>query len=149
MVDGKLVIAIDFDGTITTESFPQVGQLMVGADAVIRRLFADGHKIIINTCRSGKYEGWAEDFLKENLIPYHLINSNLPELIDLYKQDCRKISADIYIDNTCLFPLPSRDVIYDIVNDKYICILEEQREERMKVIGQNGNTGEHYDERNN
>ena len=118
MVKGKLVLAIDFDGTIATLSFPEVGGLRKDAAPVIRRLYEQGHYIIINTCRSGKYEGMAEDFLKENNIPYHYINSNLPELIVEYKQDCRKISADYYIDDKCIIGLPSWEDIYTIIQSK-------------------------------
>ena len=71
------ILAIDFDGTIATDSFPQVGTLRKDADTIIRKLYKDGHDIIINTCRTGKYEGLAEYFLKKHKIPYHFINSNL------------------------------------------------------------------------
>lgn len=118
MVNGKLVLAIDFDGTIATISFPDVGALIKDADVFIRKLYEEGHYIIINTCRSGKQEGLAEDFLNAHDIPYHYINSNLPELIVKYSQDCRKISADIYIDDKCLMGLPSWGGIYHIIQDK-------------------------------
>tara|TARA_R110000851_G_scaffold78000_5_gene172081 strand:+ start:18183 stop:18617 length:435 start_codon:yes stop_codon:yes gene_type:complete len=141
MIDGKLVLAIDFDGTIASLSFPEVGTLRKDADVVIRKLHRQGHRIIINTCRSGKMEGMAQDFLDDNFIPYDFINSNLPELITQYKQDCRKISADIYIDDKCLTGLPSWEQIYELVQNKH----EQLLEERMNIIGQNGNTGEHYE----
>ena len=112
----KLILAIDFDGTIATDSFPEVGTLREDADVIIRKLYEDGHDIIINTCRTGKYEGLAEYFLVDNNIPYHFINSNLPRVIDTYKQDCRKISADFYIDNRNICGLPSWKEIYDIVS---------------------------------
>lgn len=115
----KLVLAIDFDGTIATLSFPEVGTLRENADVVIRKLYNEGHKIIINTCRSGIHEGSAQIFLENHDIPYHYINSNLPELILVYGQDCRKISADYYIDDKCLMGLPSWDEIYDIIQEKY------------------------------
>lgn len=111
----KFILAIDFDGTIATASFPEVGTLREGAYEIINQLYKEGHKIIINTCRSGKYEGMAEDFLKENDIPYHFINTNLPELITEYGNDCRKISADFYIDDKCLMGLPSWGEIYSII----------------------------------
>jgi hypothetical protein len=120
MVNGKLVLAIDFDGTIATPSFPEVGALKEDADVFIRKLYNEGHYIIINTCRSGKQEGLAEDFLNAHNIPYHYINSNLPELIVEYGQDCRKISADIYIDDKCLMGLPSWGRIYYIIQKKLI-----------------------------
>lgn len=109
------ILAIDFDGTIATESFPEVGTLIKDADVVIRKLYEDGHDIIINTCRTGKYEGLAEYFLQKNDIPYHFINSNLPRVIDHYKQDCRKISADYYIDNRNIGGLPDWNTIYDMI----------------------------------
>jgi hydroxymethylpyrimidine pyrophosphatase-like HAD family hydrolase len=117
MVNGKLVLAIDFDGTIATLSFPEVGGLRKDAAVIIRRLYSDGHYIIINTCRSGRYQGMAEDFLKENSIPYHFVNCNLPELIVEYDSDCRKISADWYIDDKGIGGLPSWEEIYDIIQD--------------------------------
>lgn len=114
-------LSIDFDGTICENSFPEIGKLKPDADVYIRKLYEEGHKIIISTCRSGKYEGMAQDFLDANKIPYHYINSNLPELIEHYGQDCRKISADVYIDDRCLMGLPaSWEMIYILIKLKEI-----------------------------
>jgi len=107
-----LTLAIDFDGTIAEDSFPEVGEIISGAAYFIDQLYGDGHKVIINTCRTGRYEGMAEDFLNEHSIPYHYINSNLPEKIQAYGQDCRKISADVYIDNRNVGGLPTWGEIY-------------------------------------
>lgn len=112
-------LAIDFDGTIAERAWPDVGPLIENADVYIRKLYEEGHVILINTCRTGKYEGYAEDFLNKHNIPYHYINSNDPELIELFKQDCRKISADLYIDDKCLMGLPdSWEEIYNIIKLK-------------------------------
>ena len=54
MVNGKLVIAIDFDGTIVEEGYPNIGAMRKGAYKYIRKLVNEGHFIIINTCRSGE-----------------------------------------------------------------------------------------------
>jgi uncharacterized HAD superfamily protein len=113
-----MILSIDFDGTICEQSFPEVGALRKNADKYIRKLYEDGHEIIINTCRTGKYEGMAQDFLDANNIPYYYINSNLPEVIAKYKQDCRKISADVYIDDKCLMGLPSWKKIYKLIKLK-------------------------------
>ena len=115
----KLVISIDFDGTICELAYPAVGELKKDADTYINILYNEGHTIIINTCRTGKYERLAQHFLDHHGIKYHYINSNCPELIKLYKQDCRKISADIYIDDKCLMGLPETwEEIYNIINKK-------------------------------
>ena len=115
----SLVISIDFDGTICELGYPGIGKLKKDARKYIRKMKKDGHKIIINTCRSGRYEGNAQDFLDNNLIPYDYVNSNLPYIIEMYGQDCRKISADIYIDDKCLMGLPETwEEIYNLVNEK-------------------------------
>jgi hypothetical protein len=115
----KLTLSIDFDGTICEQSFPEIGALKKDADVYMRKLQEEGHRIIINTCRSGKYEGMAQDFLDQNNIPYRYINSNLPVLIAQYQQDCRKISADIYIDDRCLMGLPETwEEIYNLIQIK-------------------------------
>lgn len=118
-----LVLSIDFDGTIVEEKFPDVGKIIPEAKKYINKLYDDGHHIVINTCRSGRYEGNAEAFLKRRGIKYHYINANMPFLIEQYGQDCRKISADIYIDDRCLMGLPSWKEIYEIVQTKYENIL--------------------------
>lgn len=110
------ILAVDFDGTIAEDSFPEVGLIRKGAKKYLQQLADDGHKIIINTCRTGRFEGMAEDFLIKHEIPYNYINNNLPKMIKMYKQDCRKISADYYIDNRNIGGLPSWKKIYKIIS---------------------------------
>ena len=41
---------------------------------------------------------------------------DLPQSIEYFKQDCRKLSADVYIDDKCLMGLPDTwEEIYNIV----------------------------------
>lgn len=102
-----MVISIDFDGTIVNgDNYPKIGSLQLFAKDVIQSWVDDGCKIIINSCRAGRYEGHAVDFLKENDVPFHYFNCNLPSSIEYYKMDCRKISADVYIDDKQLGGLP-------------------------------------------
>ena len=116
----KLILAIDFDGTIAMENevFPKIGEMLPDAKYFINELYGQGHTIIINTCRTGYYEGMAENWLKEKGIKFNWINCNDPNRIREFKGDCRKISADIYIDNRCLMGLPSWESIYRIVQKK-------------------------------
>lgn len=94
-----MVIVVDFDGTIVDSKYPNIMGLKEGAKEVINKYFNLGHEIIINTCRSGKFEGDAQMVLDDNGIKYTYINSNLPRLIEKYGADCRKISGDVYIDD--------------------------------------------------
>lgn len=95
----KLRIAIDFDGQIVSQAYPKVGVLLNGAKETIKKWRYDGHIITINTCRSNQFESDAIEFLKENQIEYDFINENDPILIEQYNTDCRKISADLYLDD--------------------------------------------------
>lgn len=114
-----LTLAIDFDGTIVEEAFPGIGKMKPEADIYINMLYDEGYMILINTCRTGSYEGDAENFLRRRKIKYHYINCNLPKSIEYFKQDCRKLSADIYIDDKCLLGLPNTwKEIYDLIQIK-------------------------------
>ncbi|MFW6008244.1 MAG: hydrolase [archaeon] len=102
----KKIIAIDFDGVIVEESFPIIGKLMDGAAKTIKDLNEAGYTLILWTNRTneysdengkpGNYLDKAIKFLKENNL-YHLfykINENVAD-----KYNCRKVYADIYIDD--------------------------------------------------
>jgi hypothetical protein len=106
MGNNKLIISIDFDNTIVSQAYPEVGILKSNCKRIINKWYEAGHKIIINTCRSGKFHGDCEKFLIENGISFNYINCNLPELITFYGADTRKISADVYIDDRNLGGLP-------------------------------------------
>lgn len=95
----KLNICIDFDGTIVSENYPNIGVLLNGAKEAINKWFELGHTIIINTCRSGQAEENARIFLNENGVKFHYLNENNPVLIEKYGMDCRKMSGDIYFDD--------------------------------------------------
>ena len=101
-----MIIAIDFDGTIAEEIWPGPGPVYPLAKVVINKWYYAGHTIIINTCRSGRHQGHAVDLLGKTGIKFTWVNNNDPKLIDQYGMDCRKISADVYIDNKQLGGLP-------------------------------------------
>lgn len=95
----KLVLAIDFDGTVAKTEYPIIICLMPHAKEVINKLSAEGHTIIINSCRANEPAEMMKNFLDEHGINYHHINENSPHRIQTYGSDTRKISADLYIDD--------------------------------------------------
>ncbi len=94
-----MIIAIDFDGTIVENAFPAIGEMRSGAKKHIKKLRQRGYKIIISTCREGDKATEAKAYLEARNVPFDAFNENLPEMIELYGGDCRKISADIYVDD--------------------------------------------------
>lgn len=109
-------LAIDFDGTIVENDYPNIGNKIRGAVKYMRILHLEGHKIIINTCRAQEFESEAKAFLINEGIPFDYMNCNLPEDINHFGMDCRKISADIYIDDKQVGGLPPWREIYEHIN---------------------------------
>jgi hydroxymethylpyrimidine pyrophosphatase-like HAD family hydrolase len=114
----RFVIAIDFDGTIAEDKYPEIGPILPMAKNVINKLYRAGHFIIINTCRVGGTMGDVEKFLEEMDVHHHYINTNLPSKIREYGVDCRKISADIYIDDKNLMHISDWGIIAEQLTEK-------------------------------
>lgn len=101
-----MIIAIDFDGTISRGKFPAIDGLQPYAAEVINRLYQQGHYLIINTCRSGEQCVDAVNFMLQQGIPFHRINDNQPDQTALYNNNSRKIYAHLYIDDKNLGGFP-------------------------------------------
>ena len=93
-----MFIAVDFDGTCVTHEYPEVGK-DIGAAPVLRKLVDAGHKIILNTMRSGKELEDAEHWFKLNNI--HLFGSNINPTQKSWT-DSPKVYANLYIDDAAL-----------------------------------------------
>lgn len=129
-IDNLVVLSIDFDGTIATAEWPGIGELLHEADVYINLLYSEGFYIIINTCRTNRHMNEAVEFMYKKGIKFHLINQNNPTLCALYgDEDCRKINADIFIDDKNLGGLPGPwSIIYQLVHKR----ADELREEFKK-----------------
>ena len=105
----KLEINIDFDGTVITHDFPNIGK-DIGSVSVLKKLVAKGHKLILFTMRSNRpYVGVngksrntlheAVDWFKKNDITLYGINTN-PTQKDW--TDSPKSYGHLLIDDTAL-----------------------------------------------
>lgn len=92
-------IAIDFDGTLCINKFPEIGMPKWDTfiDAFVEQ--SKGHKLILWTCRTGEMLDNAVKWCKERGLVFDAINENLPERIEYLGSDCRKIGADEYWDD--------------------------------------------------
>lgn len=115
-----MIIAIDFDGTIVEDRYPEIGKLIDGAREVINRLYDEGYEIIIWSCRARVGKARAIEFLAKNGIKYHRFNESSPANLKQYNNvDTRKVYADLYIDDKGLMkPLPPWSEIYEMVHDR-------------------------------
>jgi len=94
-----MIIAIDFDGTIVTDRYPNIGEPNQRLIQFLKNLDRSENQIILNTCRVDKYLDEAIAFCKNVGLEFDAVNENLKARIEQYGGDTRKISADIYIDD--------------------------------------------------
>jgi hydroxymethylpyrimidine pyrophosphatase-like HAD family hydrolase len=69
-------IAVDFDGTIVTHKYPEIGEPVDKALYTLRRLRSANHKIILFTMRSGEKLDEAIKYLEDAGIQLYGINEN-------------------------------------------------------------------------
>jgi len=110
----EMTIAVDFDGTCVTHSFPELG-VSIGAQHVLRQLVDKGHQLILWTMRcdgqeqstsASEYEIHAGDYLaqaikwfEDNDIPLYGIQRNPSQ--DNWTSS-PKCYAQLYIDDAAL-----------------------------------------------
>lgn len=99
-----MIIAVDFDGTLCENSFPEIGRPNL---ELIRKLKANrnnGDKLILWTCRTHEDLAKAIAWCNGHGLFFDAINENLPEILALFGGDSRKIFADVYIDDRSIEP---------------------------------------------
>lgn len=111
----KAIFAIDFDGTIVREVFPGIGAPVPGAIEWLKRAKAEGHTIILYTCREGPTLEPAIQYLRSNGVEFDLVNENPPHLIARYG-DCRKITCDFLFDDHSWPPFDSWESAHEILD---------------------------------
>ena len=94
----KAIIALDFDGTVVTHAYPEVGE-DIGAVAVLKELVAQEDMLILWTMRSGTLLEDAVAWFKKHDIPLWSINEN-PSQKEWTESP--KLHADLLIDDSAL-----------------------------------------------
>lgn len=97
--DMNKIIAVDFDGTLCENRWPYIGAPNSELIEYLRQRQRAGNKIILWTCRAGEKLEEAMDWCREHGLYFNAVNENLPEAIDLFGTDTRKIFAHEYIDD--------------------------------------------------
>jgi len=69
-----MIICVDFDGTIVTHDYPNIGKPVPDALRVLQELRRADHKIILFTMRSGKNLKEAERYLQNNGVQLYGVN---------------------------------------------------------------------------
>jgi len=98
MISETLTIAIDFDGTIVEDEYPEIGKAKLFAFETLRKLQEKGYRLILWTYRNGETLDRAILFCEENGISFYAVNKSFPEE-EFDSNYSRKINADIFIDD--------------------------------------------------
>lgn len=95
-----MIIAVDFDGVLTPNGhWPSVGEPNAAVIEWLKELKESGNKIILWTNRVGLALEAAVTFCRGYGLEFDAVNENLPEIIDYFGSDSRKVYANYYIDD--------------------------------------------------
>lgn len=97
-----MVFAVDFDGTLSFGQWPEVGVANEGLIDFLKKRKNQGDKLILWTCREGETLDKAVAWCHEHGLEFDAVNDNLPEIIEQYQWNSRKISCDFYIDDKAI-----------------------------------------------
>lgn len=98
------IIAVDFDGTLCSDCYPNIGEPNLPLIVLLQRLQKQGKQIILWTCRCGKQLQEAVDWCSSFGLQFDAVNENVRQTLERYGTESRKISADVYIDDKACYP---------------------------------------------
>lgn len=94
------IIAVDFDGTLVEDKWPEIGEPNKEMFEFLKYLQKEHSiKLILWTSRTDRHLINAIEFCKAQGIEFDAINENIPEVKALTGRDTRKVYADIYLDD--------------------------------------------------
>ena len=114
-------IAIDFDGTIVEHRYPRIGKEIPFAIATLKQLQTERHLLVLWTVREGKLLDEAVDFCRKRGLEFYAVNANHPEeeVRNEMTSPCRKVVADLYIDDLNVGKLPDWGAIYEMIHNRW------------------------------
>lgn len=94
-----MIIAIDFDGVLVKDKFPEIGEANLEMVFTVWKLGFTKHELILWTSRIGKRLEEAVQWCEDHNLKFTCINANTPNNLAKYGTDPRKAFADVYIDD--------------------------------------------------
>lgn len=125
-----MIIAVDFDGTIVEERYPNIGNEISDAFDVLKRFQNEGHRLLLWTYRNDSKLEEAVAFCRQNGVEFYAVNKNYPEE-EFDARSPRKLLADVYIDDRNIGGMKPWKEIYEIITQKS---LESKTPKKFKLF---------------
>ena len=93
------IIAVDFDGTLVEDAFPEIGKVRDRVWTMVIRAQHQGAKIILWTSRDNDRLKAAVEFCTARGLHFDAINDNLDECKVMFNNNTRKVYANEYWDD--------------------------------------------------
>jgi len=111
IVKQSKTIAVDFDGCLHSGTWPGIGKENWQAINELVRRQREGDKIILWSCREGAMLDAAVLWCMARDLKFDAINENLPENIERFGNNCRKIYADEYWDDKSVLVVADQTMV--------------------------------------
>lgn len=108
-----MIIAVDFDGTLCVDKYPGIGAANTGLIEALKERQRGGDRLILWTCRATERLEEALHWCGLHGLFFDAVNANVPETLERWGTDSRKISADLYIDDRAEKP-------WDVLMEKVV-----------------------------
>lgn len=98
-----MIIAVDFDGVLCENQFPEIGPPNYEVISAIRELMDKGHEVVLWTSRNGQELKNAVKWCDDRGLHFCAVNEPAPSNAEayegMYEVPTRKVYADVYIDD--------------------------------------------------
>ena len=113
-----MIIAVDFDGTIVEDKYPEIGMEIPFATDTLQMLIKQKHRVILWTIREGKLLEDAVNWCRERGVEFYTVNKDYPEEKEEWNNHfSRKIKANVFIDSRNVGGIPEWGQIFHMIND--------------------------------
>ena len=97
--DRPYIVAVDFDGTLCENRWPEIGEENAELIAAVSLLRELGALIILWTCREGDDLEDALEWCRQRGLSFDAVNDNCACIVELFDWNTRKVHADEYWDD--------------------------------------------------
>ena len=113
-----MTIAVDFDGTIVSHRYPEIGREIPFAVDTLKMLAREGHRLILWSVREGHLLDEAVAWCRERGLEFYAVNKDYPEEERSHDNFSRKLKVDLFIDDRNVGGLPDWGLIYRMVTER-------------------------------